>query len=301
MIRRREAAATVLAVPTPFHIDLEGRRIAGLDWGGSGPDLLFLHPNGFCAGLFDPIAQRLSATFRCLGIDMAGHGHSDPPAALEALTMADLAADVVAVLDHLGIAHTLVVGHSLGGIVAVLVDRLRPGLVTRALLCEPVIFPPPDVLALELTSSRPVPIADLTRARRVVWPDRDAMRDRYRRRPPLGDLAPEALDAYLQYGVFDRDDGQVELACPPEVEAAIFEVTPTEAGGLPAWRHLPALHRRAVVLSGDGTDLPNIFGPQSERIGCLHVVVPGGHLLLEEDTERGADLVTRYLGGALVG
>ena len=58
---------------------------------------------------------------------------------------------------------------------------------------------------------------------------------------------------------------------------------------------------RAVVLSGDGTDLPPVFDPQAERIGGVHVVVPGTHLLLEEDTERGADLVTRYVGGAVVG
>ncbi|MPY91649.1 MAG: alpha/beta fold hydrolase [Acidimicrobiia bacterium] len=285
-------------MPTPFSIDLGGRRLAGLDWGGRGPDLLFLHPNGFCAGLFDPIASRLGGAFRCLGVDLAGHGASDPPADLSTFTLADLATDVLAALDHLGVEQVRLVGHSLGGIVSVLVDEQRPGLVTAVLLCEAVILPPPEYFTMP--PDRP-PMADIARKRRAVWPDRAAMRARFAAQPPMAGLAPEALDAYLRWGVHDRPDGQVELACPPEVEAAVFEVTPTERGSLPAWEHLPALRGRAVVLSGDQTEVQGIFTPQAERVGCMHVVVPGGHLQLEEDTGRGADLVTRHLGGAIVG
>lgn len=286
-------------MPTPFSLDLaDGRRLAGLDWGGTGPDLLFLHPNGFCAGLFDPIASRLVGHFRCLGLDLAGHGASDPPADLDTFTLDDLAADVLVALDHLGVRQVRVVGQSLGGVVSALVDRRRPGLISAVLLCEAVILPPPDVF--ERPGDRP-PMAEIARKRRAVWPDREAIGARLVATPPFAELAPEALDAYLRFGVVDRPEGDVALACAPEVEAAIFEITPTERGSLPAWEHLPALRGRAVVLSGDRTDLVGLFGPQSERIGCLHVVVPGGHLQLEEDTERGVDLVTRHLGGAIVG
>ncbi len=45
--------------PAPVVVDHDGLRIAALDWGGDGPPLLLLHPNGFCAGLFDPLARRL--------------------------------------------------------------------------------------------------------------------------------------------------------------------------------------------------------------------------------------------------
>jgi hypothetical protein len=39
--------------PRPFAIGYDGRDLAGLDWGGAGEHLVLLHPNGFCAGLFD--------------------------------------------------------------------------------------------------------------------------------------------------------------------------------------------------------------------------------------------------------
>ena len=38
---------------------------------------LLLHPNGFCAGFFDPLARRLRDTFRPIGVDLRGHGGSD--------------------------------------------------------------------------------------------------------------------------------------------------------------------------------------------------------------------------------
>ena len=67
-------------------------------------------------------------------------------------------------------------------------------------------------------------MAAIARKRRPVWPDRDTVRTSYSSRAPLDVLAPEFLDAYLQWGFVDRADGSVELACTPEDEATVFEV-----------------------------------------------------------------------------
>ena len=209
-------------MPESFEVVRDGRSIGGLDWGGQGPDLLFLHPNGFCAGVFEPLAQRLRSAFRCVGIDLCGHGASDPPSPIDAIDYPMMVADVVAVLDLLGLERVHVVGHSLGGGVGIFLDRAAPGRVGRLVLCEAVVFaerPPQD-------DDRP-PMAEIARKRRAVWPDRATMRASYASREPLNRLHPDALDAYLRYGVRDRPDGQVELACPPELEATIFEITPT--------------------------------------------------------------------------
>ena len=48
------------------------------------------------------------------------------------------AGDVVAVLDALGLEEVVLLGESLGGGTGILVDRLRPGLVRRLLLCEAI-------------------------------------------------------------------------------------------------------------------------------------------------------------------
>jgi pimeloyl-ACP methyl ester carboxylesterase len=62
------------------------------------------------------LAPALEARGRVTRIDQRGHGASEAPAG--AYSRADLAADVIGVLDAEGIEQTILVGHSMGGIVA---------------------------------------------------------------------------------------------------------------------------------------------------------------------------------------
>src|SRR6185369_9967277 len=98
------------------------------------------------------------------------------------------------------------------------------------------------------------------------------------------------------WGFVDRPDGQVELACPPDAEATLFEVSAGAGGGQAAFAHLDALHAPAVVLHGDSSDLPGAwFRAQAERAGCPLVVLPGGRFFLQEDTARAEELVREHL------
>lgn len=276
--------------PERITVEHGGVQLSTLDWGGDGPPLVFLHPNGFCAGLFEPLARRIVGEFRCVGIDLRGHGRSQAPENGEGLGFSILAADVVACLDQLKLHCVDLVGQSLGGGVGVLVDALRPGLVRRMLLCEAVAFPmtrPPD---------GPNAMADGARRRRAVWPDRGAMRASYAGKPPLSELGDEFLDAYLRWGVRDRLDGQVELACSPATEAAIFDLSPTGLGAPAAWAHLPHLSAEVAVVAGNRSFLPmEFFTGQAARVAAPLHQVDGGHFLLQEDADRAADLVCRLL------
>lgn len=283
-----------------FTLERDGLRIAALDWDGEGTPLLLLHPNGLCAGLFEPLAVRLRDAFRPLAVDLRGHGGTDAPTSRDGFAFAEMAADVLAVLDHLGVDNTVVLGQSLGGGVATLVDKLRPGLLERVLLCEPVAFSP-DAMASRPRGEGPGDggnyMSMIARKRRAVWPDRDTVLRSYRSRPPFDALAPEALAAYVRWGFVDRPDGQVELACPPEVEATIFEVSGTAIGAPAAWRHLDHLTADAVVACGNRSDLPGEwFAIQAERAHAPLVTLAGGHFFLEEDTGRAEELVREHLG-----
>ncbi|MGH9048549.1 MAG: alpha/beta fold hydrolase, partial [Acidimicrobiia bacterium] len=283
--------------PSPFSIERDGLRVAGLDWGGDGPPLLLLHPNGFCAGLFDPLAQRLRDRFRPFGVDLRGHGESDAPASSEGFAFELMAADVLTVLDRLGADEVVALGQSLGGGVATLVDRLRPGVIRKLLLCEAIAFSLPDMPGgVRPPGSGPGDggnyMSEIARKRGAVWPDRDAVLASYASRPPLDVLAPETLAAYVRWGFHDRPDGQVELACPPDVEATIFEVSSHEQGAAGAWAHLPDLRARTTVVHGTDSDLPaEWFAAQADRADAPLVTLTGGHFFLQEDTARAEQLV----------
>jgi pimeloyl-ACP methyl ester carboxylesterase len=281
-------------------VDHDGLRHTVLDWGGSGEALLLLHPNGLCAGFFDPLAVRLTDTFRVIGVDLRGHGGSDPPPSRAGLRYEPMAADVLAVLDALGIEEFSAVGESLGGGVSAVVDELRPGAMRRLVCCEGIAF---DATAFPRGASPGEGgasgnfMADIARARRAVWPDREAVRARYAGRPPFDVVAPEALAGYLRWGFVDRPDGQVELACDPETEAAIFEVTSEPGGADRAFAHLAAMRGRVAVLRGEASYLPEPwFRAQADAAGTELRTIPGGHFFLQEDTARAEAIVRAELG-----
>jgi pimeloyl-ACP methyl ester carboxylesterase len=271
-------------------VEHDGLRIASLDWGGPGRPLLLMHPNGFCAGMWGPLAGRLGADYRCVAVDVRGHGGSDAPAADGDFSFRAAAGDIVPVLDALGLDEVVALGHSLGGACVILLDELRPGLVTRALLCEAIAFP---------AGSRrdgPNPLATAARRRRAVWPDRATVLESYASRPPLNVMERDVLAAYVRWGFRDRPDGRVELACAPESEAAFFDAGMRTGSAQAAFEHLPEFAGRATVVMGDRTDIPHaVFGAQADAVGAPLVALPGDHFFLQEDTARAADLVRTHL------
>lgn len=70
---------------------------------------------------FEAFAKRLSPRFRVLALDFRGRGLSEPDPEPERYLPPTYAHDVIALLDHVGVADAVFVGTSLGGIVAMLV------------------------------------------------------------------------------------------------------------------------------------------------------------------------------------
>ena len=280
--------------PRAITVEHDGLRINALDWGGDGPPLLLQHPNGFCAGFFDPIAQALRDEFHPFGVDVRGHGDSDRPADLAVCTFPNVTGDVLAVLDALGFDEVVALGHSLGGAITILLDERRPGIVRKALLCEAIAFPP-DGLPSD-ASGGPNPMSAIARSRRAVWPDRETVHASYGGRPPMNVLDPDALAAYVRYGFHDRDDGQVELACAPDVEARCFEAAGEPDGALHAFAHLPDFTGSLVVASGDHSNLPaEVFAAQAEAAGAPYLQLDGDHFFPQEHTARTVALVREHL------
>jgi pimeloyl-ACP methyl ester carboxylesterase len=87
-----------------------------LDWGGSGPPLVFLSGLGGTAHHFDLFAPKFTPTYHVYGITRRGFGASSAPAFTRANYVADrLADDVLAVIDSLGLRRPVLVGHSIAG------------------------------------------------------------------------------------------------------------------------------------------------------------------------------------------
>ncbi len=84
---------------------------------GAGPDLVLIHGITESRHAWDPLVPAFAMDHRVIAIDLRGHGESARRPPYDAFTMAD---DVQTVIDHASARDVVVVGHSLGGMVATL-------------------------------------------------------------------------------------------------------------------------------------------------------------------------------------
>lgn len=202
----------------------DGITLASWDLGGVGPPLLFLHATGFHGRCWTPLAAELARSFHCWALDQRGHGASDASPDLD-YGWERFSDDAVRAIGVLGLERPLVVGHSLGGGIALLTEARLPGTFAGIWGFEPI------VLGAGLPEGPPpVPpdandnlMAYLARRRRSVFGSRALALDNYARKPPFAGFRADALAAYVDGGFEDLADGTVTLACDTESEARTFE------------------------------------------------------------------------------
>jgi pimeloyl-ACP methyl ester carboxylesterase len=105
------------------------------DTAGSGdPSVLCLH--GWCCErrFFGPQVEHLSSRHRVLAVDLPGHGESAPP---DEYTVEALAGDVAAFAVDAGVSGAIVIGHSLGAMVALALTACAPETVGALVLLDP--------------------------------------------------------------------------------------------------------------------------------------------------------------------
>jgi pimeloyl-ACP methyl ester carboxylesterase len=115
-----------------------GGHLRWIDIPGDGPARVYLHGLG-CAGSadFTEIAAHPALHGgRSIVVDLLGHGFSDRPRDFPG-TLEAHAETVAALLDDEGIKDAVLVGHSMGGAVAITLAATRPDLASRLVLAEP--------------------------------------------------------------------------------------------------------------------------------------------------------------------
>jgi 3-oxoadipate enol-lactonase / 4-carboxymuconolactone decarboxylase len=106
----------------------------GREGASSGVPLVFIHSLGCDLHIWDGVVPSLSDDYPIVRFDLRGHGLSDAPPAPYA--MRDLASDVVGLLDHLHIEQAILVGVSMGGMVALQTALDFPKRVQALILCD---------------------------------------------------------------------------------------------------------------------------------------------------------------------
>lgn len=107
-------------------------------------DTIFLHGNLASNAWWRPAVEvwagrsKKEYTGRIILAEWRGCGKSSGPGSEKDLDPAVLASDTNALLEHLGIKHARLVGHSTGGLIGLLAMSQQPALYDRAVLLDPV-------------------------------------------------------------------------------------------------------------------------------------------------------------------
>lgn len=113
-------------------IEMPWGEMAYLDSGNRLPPLIFLHGTGCDASDWVPVIEGLPSERRCIAPDFRGHGQSTVPT--QPFMLADLADDVLQLANNLRLQELVIVGHSLGGMVAMEVARRSSRVIGLVLL-----------------------------------------------------------------------------------------------------------------------------------------------------------------------
>ena len=134
---------------------------------GSGKPLVLLHGGLLTIDLnFGPLLQPLAASRQVIAVELQGHGHTADTG--RPMTIQALAGDVVALLDHLGIAEADLFGFSLGGLVAYAVALGTPARVGKLIVASADAHRPPGRESAPLDEDRmPTPADFQAMARRL--------------------------------------------------------------------------------------------------------------------------------------
>ncbi len=275
------AAAAAAAVPAPVvpapaaagHLDV-GSKLYYETYGDAGPVLVLIHDGLVHREVWDAQIAPFAAAHRVVRYDRRGYGRSEPPASAYSNR-----ADLLALLDHLGVERAVLVGSSSGGGLAVEFALAHPRRVTALVLAGAVVrglgysrhfqnrtqshYAEDVETRIELSADD----------RYTVAPGNTAARERLRE---LLRANPQNFDP-VKYRFREKDDGGAEPALRRLGEIAVPTLLVTAA------EDIPDVHAHAGAF-------------ESGIAGALRVVIPdAGHLVYLEQPEAFNQAVLEFL------
>jgi pimeloyl-ACP methyl ester carboxylesterase len=252
--------------------------------GGKGPPLVLLHGLFVDHSTWDDVAAKLSEEFQIVAPDLPGFGESEKPSpgrfpyGIDAFTEA--VADLYAGLD---LGRAAVVGHALGGAVALTLAARHPELVERLVVIAPLSQP-----------------ANLD------------VRSRIGLLPVVGGFVFKQLWGRASFRSFfratmlspgstipsDRIDRYFELFSSPLARGAALATLRATVDTRAVVAHTRRLQTPTLVLWGrdDAVIDPRVGQRLAREIpGARFELVPSGHAPQEERPEELAALIARFL------
>ena len=236
-----------------------------------GAPVVFAHALGLDLHLWDAVLPHLPGGLRIVRLDMRGHGGSDVPA--PPYSMGALVRDVEAICDTLDLSDCVVVGNSIGGMIAQGLAAKRLDLVRGLCLANTA----PKI------------------GTRAIWDERIAVVER----DGMTALADVTMERWFSRSF--RQAGRSEpwrntlLSCDPAgYIGCASAIAGTDFYTTTAALRLPTM---VTVGSEDGSTPPDLVREMAELIpgSEFHLLRGSGHLPAADQPEVFADILSGFL------
>jgi pimeloyl-ACP methyl ester carboxylesterase len=273
--------------------------IPTVDFGGTGPTLIFLHANGYPPGSYRPLLENLARWYRATAMVQRPLWQGSDPRDIG--DWAPLSSDLLQYVEERRSAPAMVVGHSLGAIVGLRAALRQPAKFRALVLIEPVLFPPWRILQarwlrlIGRLDRHPLVLA--SRKRRQTFDDLDRLLRSYRQRRVFRYMEDAALRAHVDAMTCPDGDGSYRLYYRVAWEARIYATGIW--GDLDLWRGLRKHRLPTLILRGAETD--TFWAATAQRVHDVNPAIQittlpaATHLLpLEKPFETAAAIQTYF-------
>lgn len=223
--------------PAPYedrYVEAGGLKLHYQDFGTSGkPALLCLHGGAAHGHWFDFIAPGLVPDHHVLALDQRGHGDSawaDPPA----YSYHDYAADLDRVAAKLDLRDFALIGHSMGGMVALVYAATYPGRMSRLVIVDTSINLPEERLSA---------MRDVGQRGGSSYATREDLVARYRLRPGNSLARTEVVRHVAGYSARQFPDG----GWRHKFDRSVYALR-EKMDGMPLWDRIKV---PALLVRGD--------------------------------------------------
>jgi aminoacrylate hydrolase len=245
---------------------------------GSGPPLLFVAGLGGVATYWEPQVEFFAKKFRVILHDQRGSGRSSHVVVNSVEQMAE---DAVQLMDSLGIASVLYVGHSTGGAIGTAIALAYPGRISRLVINSSTTKSDPyryKVFDVRKILHRHGPAAYAAMTSLLLYP-------------------PWYINANNE--ILAAEEAQTaKVLAPPEVQNSRLDaILAYDRTGELAGLDLPTL----VLCARDDILTPAYFSEELARLipnARLHLLPTGGHACSRTMTEEFNKVVLEFLTGA---
>jgi pimeloyl-ACP methyl ester carboxylesterase len=256
----------------------------------------FAHANGFPAGTYSKLFSFLEDEFEINFIEQHGHDPKFPVTKDWEFLRQELREEIKTRYEKPIIG----VGHSLGGILHLLVAAENPELYGSIVLLDAPIISRLSSLFIKYAKKtnlmKKYSPSLSTRFRRSVWKNEEEAFQHFHKKEKFRAFDKDVLRDYIKYGTLKTEDG-IKLSFEPNIEAKIYETLP---------HHLPKLRgklKMPIVYIGGTTSRE----ARLARLGFMKKHFPirfyflkGSHLFPFEKPKKTANILKKLHSEKLI-